>query len=537
MIKLRPYQEQSVYDCRRAYANGHRHILLVQPTGAGKTVVASHIIENAVSKHKHVLFLAHRREIIQQTVDKLRSFGVHAGVLMAGESRDMYAKCHVASVQTLDARAFRKDNLRYLPDADIVVIDEAHRSMAKTYLQVVEHYCDVKGAMLLGLTATPIRGDGKGLGNVYTSMALGPSVAELMQHGYLVPVEYYVPTIPDLSNVNVRRGDYVETELERIMNTPKLVGDVIDNFQQIQKINGQRKAVVFASGVKHSMALAQAFNEAGIRAAHVDGSTELEERDQANDDLRQGNIDVICNCQVYTEGWDAPWVKHLVLARPTKSLGLYLQMAGRALRPSEESGFDNMVMQDHAGAVYEHGRIDEPIPWQLDERGDMRERAREQRKREPKLFTCEACNYTFSGTLECPQCGTEIKITPEMEPYIEGDLVKMTRGEEERLHQESAAGISLREFFREMKWIQKDKKYKLGWVRHQAIKYFELKELAPEDIEYLSNCSPKQPRRQLVTWVEQRMKAYRQHMQIKNAKRREKAQREETERMEQQNLW
>lgn len=493
-MDLRPYQQEQVNQVRQAMHYQQR-VLLQCPTGGGKTVIASDIIQRAVDKGSRVLFLAHRRELIFQTQEKLERFGVPAGIVMSDEPMNVNAPVQVASIQTLHRRGIRKDE-RHLPPADLIVIDEAHRSMSKTYLEVCDHYTRQKGSFLLGLTATPIRGDGKGLGALYEDMILGPSMRELQDQGFLVPIEAYCPSIPDLQSVKIRAGDYVESELGKVMDRADLVGDVIEQWS---RICGKRQTVVFASTVAHSRHLCAAFEDVGVRAAHIDGSTPKGERFTILKKLDEGEIQVVCNCMVLTEGWDQPSVKHLVLARPTKSLGLYLQMAGRALRPCPESGFDNMILQDHSGAVYEHGLPDEPIEWYLDDRDPSGESTYQQRKSEPKIITCDNCSHMFSGTIVCPKCGTRVKVHEKIASYVEGDLIQLTRGEElaaEKRYQDKQAAKQQRscdwlQIARELKHIQQMRGYKNGWV-YKTLEAYLKGPLTAEQKQCLSMIEPAQ---------------------------------------------
>ena len=294
---------------------------------SGKTLCAAEIIRRCIEKGKRVLFLAHRREIIRQSQNKLQDAGMSPGIIMAGEDREYDAPVQVASVQTLWARAFRKTKMD-LPAADLLIIDEAHISASATYQKIIAAY---PHAVIVGLTATPCRSDLRGLGDTYTSMTKTASIRELTEMGFLVPVRYFAPTVPDLLGIRMTAGDYNKKQLEERMDKVNLVGDVVENWARIA---GNRLTVVFASGVKHSIHLRDAFRSAGVAAEHIDGDTPKDERDLILERLAAHEIQVVTNCAVLQEGWDMPVVSCCVLARPTKSVGLFLQMAGRILRPS-----------------------------------------------------------------------------------------------------------------------------------------------------------------------------------------------------------
>lgn len=400
MIELRDYQLAAQQDARMAFGYGNRRIVLVAPTGSGKTVIAAGLTRSAVEKGKRVLFLAHRRELVKQCEKKLLDFGVDNGVIMAGEDT-MYAyEVQVASIDTLRARALRSDRLP-LPPADLIIIDECHRSLAPTYLELMKEY---PKAAIIGLTATPIRGDGSGLGHVYDAMVQCPSVSELTEMGFLVPARYFAPTIPDLTGVKVVRGDYDTKQLEKAMDQRKPVGDVIENWGRIAP---DRPTIVFASGVRHSIHLRDEFIKAGVRAVHVDGEMQRHDRDKAIAGLLDGTYQVVTNCMVLTEGFDMPELSCCVLVRPTKNIGLYLQMGGRVLRPAP--GKEDTIIIDHSGNVYAHGLVSDEHDWQLDEGEPLRKRQNRQRETEQRFITCVKCCTVYSGQRQCPHCG----YTPE----------------------------------------------------------------------------------------------------------------------------
>jgi DNA repair protein RadD len=342
MLELRDYQNRFVADVNDACAKGERSILGVAPTGSGKTVMMAEIIRQWVGNYKSVLVLAHRREIIQQTSDKLRANEIAHGIILAGTVPRALERVQVASVQTLSERAIRTDRMD-LPPADLIVIDEAHHVIARTYQKIIAGYPD---AVLLGLTATPCRGDGRGLGGVFKCMIEAPQVAELVGLGHLVRSKIYAPVKPDLKGVKTTAGDYNEKQLAKRMDTDKLVGDIVEHWLRFGE---RRKTVAFCTSVAHSQHLRNVFLESGVKAEHLDGSTPKAERDEILQRLARGEIEVLVNCMVLTEGWDMPEVGCGILARPTKKMGLFRQMIGRVLRPAE--GKSDAIVLDHSGAI------------------------------------------------------------------------------------------------------------------------------------------------------------------------------------------
>ena len=249
-----------------------RRIILVAPTGAGKTVIGANIICSFVRTAKSALVLSHRREIISHTSKKLRAAGISHGIIQAGFPRRPLELVQVASIATLHARAVRSDRMD-MPPADLLWIDEAHHVPAESYRAIIAAY---PNAILLGTTATPCRGDGRGLGGIFETMIECPQVEELIQQGYLVRTRTYAPIDPDLRGVRTQAGDYVETQLAERMDKPQLVGDIVTHWH---KFGERRKTVAFAVNVAHSVHLRDEFIKSGVRREHIDGSTPKDERD------------------------------------------------------------------------------------------------------------------------------------------------------------------------------------------------------------------------------------------------------------------
>jgi len=416
-MELRRYQKHAIEQLKDSINDKNNRIILQAATGSGKTVIASQFVADLVAQGKKVLFLAHRRELITQCSSKLYEFNMAHGIIMAGTPLSLWQGVQVASIDTLRSRAISKKRIA-LPKAHYVIIDECHRSLSKTYRDIIDIYQD---SIVLGLTATPCRSDGLGLGHIYNDMVQAPPIKELTADGYLVPARYFAPTKPDLKGVKIQMGDYNSKQLSRRMDTAKLVGDVIENWLRIAPT---KKTVVFASSVKHSINLMERFVEAGIKAAHIDCNTQNVDRDETLKKFNDGEIQVICNCMVLTEGWDCPSAEVAVLARPTKSLGLYLQMAGRVLRPYKNK--TEAIIIDHAGAVYEHGFIDDEFEWDLSPKHKIQDRKSKAEKK-VKPITCEGCFTVFTGSRTCPSCGV-VSLTKGRALFVgDGDLGEIDR--------------------------------------------------------------------------------------------------------------
>ena len=447
MHPLRDYQTQAINNLRKVFAKGFKKALLVAPTGSGKTVIASSLIQQAIEKGSKVLFVAHRRELIMQCSRKLYDFGINHGVIMAGKSPSPNYAVQVVSIQTFNAR--KNNNDFEWPDADIIILDEAHRSTSKTFTSLINDY---KTSLIIGLTATPIRSDHQGLGNVYDTLVVASDIKKLTEQNYLVPIRYIAPHVPDVKSLKIVAGDYEKKGLEKKMNTPQLIGNIVEHWK---KYAYDRPTVVFATSINHSKQLAKAFNNNYVQAGHIDGEMDETDREQQLEMYKQGKIKVLSNCQILQEGWDSPHTSCVILARPTRSKIMYLQMIGRILRPYKNK-MDSMII-DHAGAIYTHGWPDEPINWTLETTEALlrKEYALSLQEKEP--FTCLKCDYVYKPTKnnpECPNCAfMPTKKTKEI-------LTKQGRLKE--LKKDKT--IDKQRFLAEVRYYALQRGFKPGWT-------------------------------------------------------------------------
>jgi DNA repair protein RadD len=359
--------------------------LLYSPTGSGKTTIAAALIQLELQLGGAVLFLAHRRELIDQCSARLDDAGVDHGVIQAGHKRDLPGMAvQIASVQTLSARGLR-------PHATLIVVDEAHHARASTYEKILEKY---PGVPVIGLSATPWRLDGRGLGEMFKELVIAAQIHELIEEGHLVGYTGFAYDCPDLHDVAMRGDDYEEKGLEIAMGGRKLVGNVV---QQWQLHAGTGPTVVFGCSIDHSKLLAARFMDAGIIAEHIDGEMKPSARAAILRRLEAGITQVVTNVNVLTEGWDLPSLETVVLARPTKSAALYLQMVGRGLRPAP--GKKYLRIHDHGGLIMEHGLPDLERDYSLDLDGCISKTSK------PSLTICSACWATYiASPAGCPRC-------------------------------------------------------------------------------------------------------------------------------------
>lgn len=385
--KLRPYQSKAVADIRRALSR-KRSVVLQMPTGAGKTRAATEIVSTV---RGGVWFVCHRQEIIRQAGKAFAAAGIDFGVISPRNDFEPEKRIQIASVQTL------KNRLRDLPEPKTVIWDECHHVAAKSWSKIREA---LPNARHVGLTATPERLDGKGLSEWFDTLICGPGVGDLIKQRYLSDFRYFAPSEPDLRKAKITAGDYNKSDIAKIMNTPVLIGDAVDEY--LSKAKGKR-ALAFCSSVDASKSLVRRFKRKGIAAVHVDGTTPADERDQAVADLESGKIKVLSNVEVFTEGFDVPVIDAVILLRPTKSLMLFRQMVGRALRVA--SGKSKALILDHAGLWLDHGFPNDEIPWSLD--GGAR-KARIASLRESGggyLRRCPECKEVYRECVEVCDCG------------------------------------------------------------------------------------------------------------------------------------
>jgi DNA repair protein RadD len=456
-------------------------------------VMGGGIINKFAELRKFVLVLAHRREIITQTSRKLSNIAIPHGIIMAGTPSRPLENVQVAAIQTLHRRAIGSENME-LPPADLLVIDEAHHCPATTYQKIIDAYPD---AILLGLTATPCRGDGRGLGGIFERMIECPQVAELIAGGYLVKTRTYAPVNPDLKGVRTVAGDYNEGQLADRMDRPKLVGDIVTHWH---KFGERRKTVAFAVNVAHSVHLRDEFIKSGVRAEHIDGSTPKPERDATLERLASGEIELVTNCMVLTEGWDMPEVACCILARPTRKMGLFRQMIGRILRPAP--GKVDAIVLDHSGAVFRHGFVEDEVCWTLDPERHAESPTHTKRceNYSSRLLECTQCGAIRVGGEPCPSCGFLPQHPPKPVVYAAGELAEVARNRTTTPNVYDPATRAM--WLGMLTAIAQERGYKSGWA---AVNYKEKFNAWPP---YGAAVMPIPPSPEVRSWVRSRLIAY-----------------------------
>ena len=464
-MEQRIYQKEAIQNCRNAFGIKKKSVLLVMPTGAGKTVVFSQIAQNAVEKNNNVLILVHRRELVTQASKKLAAINVDHGII-AAKFKPTDAPIQIASVQTLVRRL---DTTNFVPS--LIIIDEAHHAVAGSWEKILNHY---PKAIRLGVTATPCRLDGRGLKEFFDDLILGPTIPELVEQGYLSPHRVFAAPKPvSLDGLKTRAGDFAKDELSERMKEYVIKGDTIEHWRK--HANGV-PSVAFCCDILHAEAVAERFNDSGIKAGIITGEMKNDDRDQVINDLSNGSIQVLVSVDVISEGFDLPIIGCAILLRPTKSEGLYLQQVGRILRPQKNKV---AIVLDHVNSTRDHGFIDDVRNWSL----NAKRKSKRENQKAPSVTVCENCFATYRPQRVCPCCGFEKEIARRKIRFEEAELIELKR-EEVRLNAEEKTqrnteyknAKTLQDFLA----IAERRGYKKGWA-YFALKNKGVKTMKPVD--------------------------------------------------------
>jgi DNA repair protein RadD len=445
---LRPYQRQQLRELSVAMHAGHRRVLIELPTGGGKTHEIAGLGLCASQAGLRILVLATRTRLVRQIHERMDEFGVPHGVIAAPlpEMRNYSSPVQVASVDTLHRRCV-VDKHMPLPAASVIVFDEAHLAVADSRLGILERYPD---ALRVGFTATPARKSGRSLGSAFDHLIRGPSTLDLIAGGQLVrPRVFNVPVVTEKQLSEVPRdaaNDYASEALGDLLSRPKLTGDVRANWLRLAE---GRRTIVFACSKAHAADLTQEFCRAGVAAELLTDQDDEDTREAVFSRLASGQTRVVCNVFLAAYGIDLPAVSCIVLARPTRSVAMYLQMTGRGLRTSE--GKTDCLVIDHGRVVEQLGLPHQPRDWTLDPSRNinLEALARTSRKNgDEKPRTCAECAYIWLVSEDgnaCSQCGW----APS--PKAKGILVEDADLGELELdpHSTTAQSPEVSQFFRE----------------------------------------------------------------------------------------
>ena len=357
-IKLRPYQRDFIDAVRNEFIHNHRRVVGVAPCGAGKTIMTGWMIKESLNRNKRSIFFVHRHELIEQTSQTFTALDIPHGIISAGLPMNLNLPVQIASVQTLARRI--EDERINIPSPDFLICDECHHILANTYKKVLNAFPD---AFLLGVTATPQRMGGKTLCDVFDYMVQSLTVNQLIKQGNLTSFDYFAAPIPiNLKSVRIHNGDFDSKDLESAMSNKKITGDIVQNYLNFAY---GKSAICYCVNVNHSKTIANAFLDAEISAAHIDGDTPKILRAKLVEDFRQGKIQVLCNAELFGEGFDVPRCQAVILARPTKSLTLYIQQSMRSMRPDPDDPSKVAIIIDCVQNRERHGLPNDFRDWSL----------------------------------------------------------------------------------------------------------------------------------------------------------------------------
>lgn len=396
MVTFRGYQSQAFVDIRNSFISGRKRPIYQLPTGGGKNVVLNGVAQMSISKGTTVLALAHRVELIEQLEETARVlFKMNTSFVAPGMPFKQHSKLQIGSVQTVVNR------LDSIPKPGLILIDECHHyKKGSTYDKVLKHY----DTWSVGLTATPCRLSGEPLGDYFDDMIMGPSMKDLIRDGYLCDYDLFTPkstaTEADrFGDLALSKGDFQQSVIEAMMDKPSITGDAIEEYK---KYCMGKRAVAFCTSIKHAKNVAEQFRSCGIPAMSIDGKMDKAERKRIISLYRSGDIKVLTNCNIVTEGFDLPAIEAVIQLRPTASLSLYLQMVGRGLRTFD--GKLKAIILDHVDNWKRHGFPDDDREWSLGQRMRARKKSVEEIIEQTKV--CEGCFIVLKSVARtCPNCG------------------------------------------------------------------------------------------------------------------------------------
>ncbi len=405
VIQLRPYQNAILDEVRALIRSGVRRILIVSPTGSGKTALSTAMLQGASARNNRSWFICHRRELIDQTSETFRSCELRHGIIAASYAADPRQLVQLCGIQSLTRRMDR------LTPPKLAIIDEAQHLPSKSWSNVVEQLPD---AIHVLLSATPERLDGAGLGGYADAMVQGPSVRELIDAGYLSDYRLFAPKLVDTQGLHSRMGDFVQAEAEALMDRRTITGDAIREYTR--HCHGKR-ALVRAVSIKHSQHIVEQFKAAGIPSAHVDGTTDPTIRKALFDAFRKSEILVLSQVDIANEGVDVPGIEAAIDLRPTQSMSMTMQFWGRALRPQPGKV---AIILDHVGNAARHGFPDTPREWTLEGRKKNARAATD-----TPIKTCDMCFRTLpAAAARCP-CGYVFEAQAREVDQVEGELTEV----------------------------------------------------------------------------------------------------------------
>lgn len=416
-LKLRDYQQRQNDAVRQSVLAGNRRVISCIATGSGKSAMIADLTATAVVKMKRVIVVLPRRSLVTQLSESFLAWGINHGIVMAGHQRFTMPQVQIVSIDTYMSR-YNSGRMNLI-SADLLIIDEMHLQFTPKKLELFEKY-----PFVIGFSATPIAPKKQSLGLFWQDIVETISMQELMDQGFLTPLKYFAKPGIDLSGVKTDAdGDYSESQLGEVMDQPKLIGDIYDNWKRIA---AGKPTVIFASSQAHARHLCAEFCGHGWSFEYVDCTYADEERQAIFERVRSGKTIGIVNVGIVSVGIDIPNLECVVLARPTKLISVYLQCVGRVTRLFAGKEFGIVI--DHANIIEQLGLPTDDFEWSLDGRETVEERLKKKKEdaKEPKQITCIKCETVFAGRRSCPNCGHEIIAKGQPIPVHEAELKEIT---------------------------------------------------------------------------------------------------------------
>ena len=450
-MELRPYQIKLVEDVREQVRSGQKRILIQLPTGGGKTAIASYIISQTVNNGYRAMMTVHRAELATQSAKTMEAFNVPYGMIQSGSKTDLSKPMQVASILTL------RNRLKNVPAPTVLVVDECQHLVSRTWKEVADYYSS-QGSIILGLSATPKRLSNEPLSSCFDVMVQGPTIQELIDQGALSKYKYFAPSVGiDTTTIKIQRGDYAKHELEIAVNKNKITGNVIEHYKRL--IPGKR-AIVFCVSIAHAKAVAEQFSRSGIPAEFIEGNMTRDARKSAFERFRSGETLALVNVEIAGEGVDIPAVESVIMLRPTMSEALYLQQAGRGLRPDPDNPGKIAIILDHCNNVARHGLPNAPRIWTLDGATSRRKST----ETAVGIRYCPNCFLAHSPAPKCPYCGLVYTVTSRLLAEEAGELEEYDAKNKEFKKTIQRMEVGMCRTLADLMQVASERGYKKSWV-------------------------------------------------------------------------
>ena len=454
---LREYQQVQNDGVRASAMKGNKRIISCAPTGSGKSIMIGELVASLLEKKsgtQRVVIVLPRRSLVKQLSDSFTGWGINHGVVMSGVKPFLMPRCQIASIDTYTARLV-SGSLKFI-EGDCLIVDEMHLQFSPKKLALFSKY-----PFVIGFSATPVAPNKQSLGDFYDAIVETVTLKQLTKEKYLSPLKYFARPDIDLSSLKLGKdGDWRESQLGEVMDKPKLVGDIFENWKRLA-VN--KSTVIFASSQSHARHLCDEFNGHGYSAEYVDCDTPDEQRQELFDRVRAGKTKVIVNVGIVSVGIDIPNLECVVLARPTRKIAMYLQCIGRITRIF--AGKEYGIVIDHAGIVERLGFATDDFQWSLDGKESVEDRNKKtkEEKKEPKDIICGDCGTVFRSRRDCPNCGYE--------SIQKGAPIPVHQAELKELVKKPAPAVKA-DWYAQFLYISRSKGYKDGWAANKFMEKF-----------------------------------------------------------------